>query len=480
MVMPSAVISSLVLALLCCSTCRAYGSAMATSSSAPSHLQWGDELRSIDLRISQPRPEFARSPDVAFNTLTEMYAVAKYDGIELLDGSWKHVATVGQGTGTPESICFSRSGKHLVASYAVRAARGQNEFLRVYDLRQLSEPAAGPAEASVADIAHEVVSHTQKVLQSSANWTSQEIGALQEELIRNTMHSLTSANTKRDILRGVAIPGTLSNFQASPFSNDGHLLYVLSGRNEVSLTDVATKEIRFKLSHPPLQRNSLEQRNGFVNNEAIMWIGQSPDSRMYATVSWDHTVILWDAQSGAKIRTLTGATGQNWAAVFAPDSTWIAVGSGDKNIYVYDTATGQLRTSLSGFPGWIRTLAVSQDGTRLAAGSDGGSIIEFDTGSWAVRWKHIVRMPGGEDNPWERAEVVNVQYVKQDTRLICKVSDQRLLVLSSTGEVVLQVEPVQNTADADSDGYGHTPIVLPGDEQFYCSDGDSRLRFWAL
>ena len=145
----------------------------------------------------------------------------------------------------------------------------------------------------------------------------------------------------------------------------------------------------------------------------------SPDSRILASGGLDGAVILWDASTGDKMKTLQVSewrvdkvqfspngrylagyamrsasiwdveTGQNkplehvsivTAGAFSPDDqTFAGSGVWDQNIFIWDIETGEIRTKLSGINGFIRSIDYSPDGRLIAAGGTDGVYI------WDVR-----------------------------------------------------------------------------------------------
>ncbi len=113
----------------------------------------------------------------------------------------------------------------------------------------------------------------------------------------------------------------------------------------------------------------------------IYSVAFSPDGRMLASGSWDHTIRLWDAVTGEHLRTLTGHTAGVYCVVFSLDGRTLASGSFDKTIRLWDGVTGVLRRTLTGHADWVYSVAFSPDGRTLASGSDDTTIRLWDVGT---------------------------------------------------------------------------------------------------
>lgn len=119
----------------------------------------------------------------------------------------------------------------------------------------------------------------------------------------------------------------------------------------------------FNLSHPG-------------NTHSVAW---SPDGTRIASGANDNAVKIWNANSGALIKTLAGHTGTVLSVSWSPDGTKVASGadSPDNTVKIWNASTGAvIRTLTNANDSYEYSVAWSPDGTKIAAG-DGGHHIKI-------------------------------------------------------------------------------------------------------
>jgi hypothetical protein len=123
---------------------------------------------------------------------------------------------------------------------------------------------------------------------------------------------------------------------------------------------------------PPLWLRSLEGHTGWVNAVAV-----SPDGRFLVSGSSDHTVNVWELESGRLLRSLEGHTGGVNAVAVSPDGRFIVSGSEDRTIRAWEPESRESRV-LFWNDAVILSLALSRDGRLLACGDAAGRVWMFD------------------------------------------------------------------------------------------------------
>ncbi len=76
-------------------------------------------------------------------------------------------------------------------------------------------------------------------------------------------------------------------------------------------------------------------------------VALSPDGRTLASGSSDHTVKVWDLQTGELRYTLSGHSDPVNAIAISPSGQTAASGGEDQTIKLWDLQTGELRRTLS-------------------------------------------------------------------------------------------------------------------------------------
>jgi RNA polymerase sigma factor (sigma-70 family) len=108
----------------------------------------------------------------------------------------------------------------------------------------------------------------------------------------------------------------------------------------------------------------------------------APDGRTLVSGGWDHSIRHWDLATGKEIRVIKGVqaltrqgppvghTGVVTGVAFSPRGLWLYSGSYDHTICVWETESGRLARVLkapSRVYSSVNTIALSRDGTCLAA-----------------------------------------------------------------------------------------------------------------
>jgi small GTP-binding protein len=99
----------------------------------------------------------------------------------------------------------------------------------------------------------------------------------------------------------------------------------------------ADKEVETELPPGVTLLRTLEGHQGMVTSVAF-----DPQSQILASGSHDHTVKLWDTQTGKLLHTLAGYRSYVWSVAFDPQSGTLASGSNDDTVQLWDTQSGKL------------------------------------------------------------------------------------------------------------------------------------------
>lgn len=91
------------------------------------------------------------------------------------------------------------------------------------------------------------------------------------------------------------------------------------------------------------------------------------------------TLRLWDAGTGALLRTWQAHRRIIHSVAFSPDGTRIVTGSDDQTLGIHDVERGEQVLELRGHESYVHAAVFSPDGTQIASGSGDGTIRLWDS-----------------------------------------------------------------------------------------------------
>ena len=107
----------------------------------------------------------------------------------------------------------------------------------------------------------------------------------------------------------------------------------------------------------------------------------SPDGALLATSSnTDHTVRLWDVESGQVMRTFSDSPSV-YGMTFSPDGALLALKGGGE-VRLWDVESGEIVHTFSGQGRYMMSVAFSPDGALLATGGSDHTIKLWDADNW--------------------------------------------------------------------------------------------------
>ncbi|NEN96174.1 MAG: TIR domain-containing protein, partial [Moorea sp. SIO3I7] len=106
--------------------------------------------------------------------------------------------------------------------------------------------------------------------------------------------------------------------------------------------------------------------------ESVNSISFSPDGKILASASDDHTIVLWN-QDGSKLNTLRGHKRRVRGITFSPDGKLLASASADKTVKLWDS-DGKLLETVEAHDSHVNHVSFSPNGQMFASASRDGTV----------------------------------------------------------------------------------------------------------
>ena len=132
----------------------------------------------------------------------------------------------------------------------------------------------------------------------------------------------------------------------------------------------------------------LRGHTGVINS-----MGFSPDGKLLATVSDDHSVRLWDPAAPSQSRIFAGHTDEVWGETFSRDGAQLITTSKDRSVRIWDVKTGESRALLGHTAPVTEVQFAGPDLLISSADDDTARIWDLKTGEarGVLGGRHIIR-----------------------------------------------------------------------------------------
>jgi WD40 repeat protein len=199
----------------------------------------------------------------------------------------------------------------------------------------------------------------------------------------------------------------------------------------------------------------------------------------------EQTLVVWDLETGAQLRTLRGHTDDVTTIALTPDGDLLVTGSADTTIKVWDLNAGKELLTLRGHTRQVTGLAITSDGRRAVSGSMDRSIKVWDLKTGALLrtlsaskvrekglWLHLLTVePGLDVTP--NSNVGAVGLTPDGQRVVSSAPDRTMKIWD------LEKDTAPDTLRGHKDHIAAL-AVLPDGNRVISASLDRTLKVWDL
>ena len=209
--------------------------------------------------------------------------------------------------------------------------------------------------------------------------------------------------------------------------------------------------------------NTIKAHSGLIEDLSI-----TVDGQKMLTASADHTVKVWNLQTGLELQTLRGHTDFITGVVVGPDRRRAVSCSHDGTLKVWDIEKGDALLTLRGHEDWVTCLAVTEDGQIAVSGANDKTLRIWDLANGRL----LHTLSGHEDH------LQDVTVLSKQRRILSASWDRTLRCWDLDAGKELAV--LDQTSDL-----AYTAVAVSRDERiavWACGVGsdDPRVSVWDI
>ncbi|RMH67377.1 MAG: WD40 repeat domain-containing protein, partial [Actinomyces sp.] len=207
-----------------------------------------------------------------------------------------------------------------------------------------------------------------------------------------------------------------------------------------------------------------------------MGLAISPDGRFALSGGNepDHSLILWDYETGEVMRRMHGLGGSIFAIAFTPDGQQALTAMQDGTLVLWELATGEQVRVFTGHQGSVNSVAISGDGRTALSGALGGAVIYWDVATGQI----LQRMIGH----FEGRGVYDVAFLPGEQQAVSSSWDGTMIVWDlASGEQIRRLTGLEGRAGshfAAGGDWGIHGIALSPDGTLLSAGRDESLLLW--
>lgn len=181
-----------------------------------------------------------------------------------------------------------------------------------------------------------------------------------------------STETRKEFLRLVGHKHIVNSVAFSP---DGKRIVSSALYDTVIVWNAKTGKQELRIKERTYKVNSVAFSSD--GNWIVSGTGEEDADDIFK-LSYDYSVLIWNAKTGELYKELRGHSYITHSAVFSPNGKIVASASSDRTVRVWDVETSRGLKVLKGHVDNVRSVIISPDGTKIVSRSDDNTIRVWD------------------------------------------------------------------------------------------------------